>query len=230
MQWESNTWHLLCFSWEAQWGDFEFRILALAPILWDCKHCLMVIWGEGVEGTCINRGDEWPRIVGPGVPRVPLGPRHLHGCDGRLWLWIEELASRPRRRRCRTHLRHTRLIPRTHQPAVNEIIHQVQDTSPVTNPLGATSLPPSDLPSKVITKWSPRAKLEAQLVPSLMTFGGHWPQKSTKKQELDWNGHQRAMDFVFLKLWNALSPMEQCLLLESGLDWHKVNNIEAIWK
>ena len=113
--------------------------------------------------TCINWGDEGPRIVGPGVPRVPLGPRHLHGCDGRLWLSIEELASRPRRRRCRTHLRHTRLIPRTHQPAVNELIHQDQETPPVTNPLGATSLPPSDLPSKVITKWSPRAKLEAQL-------------------------------------------------------------------
>ena len=165
----------------------------------------MVIWGEGVEGTCINRGDEWPRIVGPGVPRVPLGPRHLHGCDGRLWLWIEELASRPRRRRCRTHLRHTRLIPRTHQPAVNELIHQDQETPPVTNPLGATSLPPSDLPSTVITKWSPRAKLEAQLV----THDLWWPLTTNQHK------NKGLIEMTTKGLWTSsfssfemLSPLE----------------------
>ena len=106
----------------------------------------------------------------PGSPRVPAtSMAAMADCGSGSKSWLRGRGGEGAAR----HLRHTRLIPRTHQPAVNELIHQDQETPPVTNPLGATSLPPSDLLSKVITKWSPRAKLEAELVPSLMTFGGH---------------------------------------------------------
>ena len=72
---------------EAPWGDFD-SVEASAAIQLRPRQAGNL---RGLAATCINRGDQGPRIVGPGVPRgLPL-PRHLHdGCDGRLWrLWIE---------------------------------------------------------------------------------------------------------------------------------------------
>ena len=89
----NNTWHLFISSGEAPWGFF------LMADINSCKlgRGLLVITRR--HSTCIHRGYEGPRIVNPGVPRVPL-----HGCDGRLWrrskssvkgCWVEAAEEQP---------------------------------------------------------------------------------------------------------------------------------------